>query len=111
MTVEKLVKIEVSKRASYVRVIAGEFSRVADHPLCIGAACLELAAVTPFLFLLEAREFINDLLDVLCGSRVATNYIRIGGVAADLQKVLPHCAARNSMRRHSSISEYNVLLI
>jgi len=52
--------------------------------LGVGAACLELAAMTPFLYLLEARDLIWDLLDALCGSRVTTNYIRIGGISADL---------------------------
>ncbi len=84
MAVEKLAGIEVPQRCKYVRVIAGELSRIADHLLCIGASCLELAAMTPFLYLLEARELVWDLLDALCGSRVTTNYIRIGGVAADL---------------------------
>jgi NADH-quinone oxidoreductase subunit D len=84
MAVEKLAAIEVTERCQYVRVLAGELSRIADHLLCIGASCLELAAMTPFLYLLEARELVWDLLDALCGSRVTTNYIRIGGVSADL---------------------------
>ena len=84
MAVEKLAAIEVTERCQYVRVLAGELSRIADHLLCIGASCLELAAMTPFLYLLEARELVWDLLDALCGSRVTTNYIRIGGVFADL---------------------------
>jgi NADH-quinone oxidoreductase subunit D len=45
---------------------------------------LELAAMTPFLYLIEARELMCDLLDALCGARVTTNFIRIGGVSADL---------------------------
>lgn len=84
MAVEKLAGIEVPERAGYVRVVSGELSRMADHLLCIGASCLELAAMTPFLYLLEGRELVWDLLDALCGSRVTTNYIRIGGVSADL---------------------------
>jgi len=84
MTVEKLFDLKVPPRCEYVRVISGELSRMADHVLGVGAACLELAAMTPFLYLLEARDLIWDLLDALCGSRVTTNYIRIGGVSHDL---------------------------
>ena len=84
MAVEKLSGIEIPERCRYVRVIAGELSRISDHLLCVGATCLGLAAMTPFLYLLEARELVSDLLDALCGSRVTTNYIRIGGVSADL---------------------------
>ncbi len=84
MAVEKLFGIETPARCNYIRVIAGELSRMSDHLLCVGAACLELAAMTPFLFLLEARDLVWDQLDALCGARVTTNFIRIGGVSADL---------------------------
>ncbi len=84
MAVEKLLDLKTPPRCDWVRVISGELSRIADHVLAIGAGCLELSAFTPFLYLLEARELIWDLLDALCGSRVTTNYIRIGGVSQDL---------------------------
>lgn len=89
MAVEKLSGIEISERCRYVRVIAGELSRIADHLLCVGATSMGLAAMTPFLYLVEARELVWDLLDALCGSRVTTNYIRIGGVSADLPEGFP----------------------
>jgi NADH-quinone oxidoreductase subunit D len=95
MAVEKLAGIQVPERGQYVRVISGELSRIADHLLCIGASCLELAAMTPFLYLLEGRELVWDLLDALCGSRVTTNYIRIGGAAADLPEgFAPFCTGK-----------------
>lgn len=84
MAVEKLLDLKTPPRCDWVRVIAGELSRIADHVLAIGAGSLELAAFTPFLYLLEARELVWDLIDSLCGSRVTTNYIRIGGVGQDL---------------------------
>ena len=89
MAVEKLFDIKVPPRCEYVRVISGELSRMADHVLAVGAACMELAAMTPFLYLVEARDLIWDLLDSLCGSRVTANYIRIGGVSADLPEGFP----------------------
>ena len=95
MAVEKLFDIKVPPRCEYVRVVSGELSRMADHVLGVGAACLELAAMTPFLYLLEARDLIWDLLDALCGSRVTTNYIRIGGVSADLPEgFAPFCVEK-----------------
>jgi NADH-quinone oxidoreductase subunit D len=95
MAVEKLFDIKVPPRCEYVRVLSGELSRMADHVLGVGAACLELAAMTPFLYLLEARDLIWDLLDALCGSRVTTNYIRIGGVNADLPEDFgPFCVEK-----------------
>jgi NADH-quinone oxidoreductase subunit D len=84
MAVEKLLGIETPERCQYLRVTAGELARIADHLTRCGAACLELAAMTPFLYGIEARELTWDLLEMLCGARVTSNYIRIGGVKHDM---------------------------
>ncbi|MGH7842831.1 MAG: NADH-quinone oxidoreductase subunit D [Candidatus Binataceae bacterium] len=84
MAVEKLFDIQTPPRCDYIRMIGGELSRIADHLLLVGSSAMELAAFTPMLYLLEARELIYDLTDALCGARVTTNFIRIGGVSADL---------------------------
>jgi len=84
LAAEKLFGIETPPRCQFLRVLAGEISRMADHFLCIGATALELNAFTPFLYCLQARELVWDLIDALCGGRVTSNYVRIGGVSADL---------------------------
>ncbi|MBF6568136.1 MAG: NADH-quinone oxidoreductase subunit D [Candidatus Binataceae bacterium] len=84
MTVEKLLGITTPERCDFIRVIGGELSRMADHMLCVGSSAMELAAFTPFLYLLEARELVLDQIDALCGARITTNAIRIGGVISDL---------------------------
>ncbi|HUY18566.1 MAG TPA: NADH-quinone oxidoreductase subunit D [Candidatus Binataceae bacterium] len=84
MAVEKLLGIVTPERCDFIRVIGCELSRMADHMLCVGSSAMELAAFTPFLYLLEARELVLDQIDALCGARVTTNAIRIGGVIADL---------------------------
>ena len=84
LAVEKLFGIEAPPRAQYVRTIASELSRMGDHFTCIGAGALELAAMTPFLYCVEAREHIWDLHEALCGARVTTNYVRVGGLQRDL---------------------------
>ncbi len=80
MAVEKLLEIETPERCQWLRVIAGELSRLGDHLTRCGAACLELQAMTPFLYGIEARELAWDLIEMLCGARVTSNYVRIGGV-------------------------------
>ncbi|MBW2542981.1 MAG: NADH-quinone oxidoreductase subunit D [Deltaproteobacteria bacterium] len=86
MAVEKLLGIETPERCQWQRVIASELARIADHLTRVGAACLELAAMTPFLYGIEARELVWDLLEMLCGARVTSNYVRIGGVKHDLPR-------------------------
>jgi NADH-quinone oxidoreductase subunit D len=92
MAVEKLLEIETPERCQWLRVLASELSRLGDHLTRCGAACLELQAMTPFLYGIEARELTWDLQETLCGARVTSNYIRIGGVKHDMPPSFPHAA-------------------
>ncbi|MBI3178480.1 MAG: NADH-quinone oxidoreductase subunit D, partial [Deltaproteobacteria bacterium] len=51
--VEKLLEVEIPERAKYIRVIASELSRIADHCTCNGATAMEVGGFTPFLYMLE----------------------------------------------------------
>ncbi len=84
MTVEKLLAIEVPERAQYIRVIMSEISRVTDHLTCIGASAMELGAMSVFLYMIKAREFLYELVEEITGARLTISYVRIGGVKADL---------------------------
>ncbi len=84
MSVEKLLGCEIPRRGQWVRTLASELSRMGDHLTRLGAACLELGAMTPFLYGIEARELCWDLQEMLCGARVTSNYIRIGGLQRDV---------------------------
>ncbi len=84
MGVEKLLGIDVPERCKYIRTIASEISRIADHLTCIGPSTMEVGAFTTFLYFVEARELMWDLIESLCGARLTNNYVRIGGVKADL---------------------------
>ncbi len=82
--VEKLLELETPERCQWLRVLGSELARVADHLTRCGATCLEMQAMTPFLYGIEARELVWDLLEMLCGARVTSSYVRIGGVRHDL---------------------------
>jgi NADH-quinone oxidoreductase subunit D len=84
MAVEKLFGIEIPDRAKYLRTIASEMSRMADHCTCIGAGTMELGAFTGLLYLLECRDMLWDRTEELCGARLTVSYVRIGGVVDDL---------------------------
>ncbi|MEE9606650.1 MAG: NADH-quinone oxidoreductase subunit D [Myxococcota bacterium] len=89
LAVEKLLEIETPLRCQWLRVMASELSRLGDHLTRCGAACLELQAMTPFLYGIEARELCWDLQEILCGARVTSNYVRIGGVKHDMPREFP----------------------
>ena len=82
--VEKLLGTEIPERAKYIRVIASEISRICDHITCCGAQAMEVGGFTPFLYMIEGREMLWDMIEELTGARVTVNYARPGGVAYDL---------------------------
>ncbi len=84
LAVEKLLEIKVPARCDYVRTIMGEISRLSDHYTCVGAGALELGAMTAFLYAIEARELIWDLIEEITGARLTVSYGRVGGVKDDL---------------------------
>jgi NADH-quinone oxidoreductase subunit D len=84
MAVEKLLTVEVPPRAEFLRVIACELNRIANHQITLGSISMDLGALTPFVYLLREREKINDILEAMCGQRITYNYVRIGGVAFDV---------------------------
>lgn len=84
LTVEKLLEIEVPKRAQYIRVIMSEISRVTDHLTCLGASAMELGAFTVMLYMMQAREYLWDLIEEVTGARLTISYGRVGGLKDDL---------------------------
>ncbi len=82
--VEKLLGIELTKRCKYIRVIMSEVSRITDHLTCIAASAMELGAMTAFLYLMKAREYLYEIIEEVSGARLTISYGRIGGVKADL---------------------------
>lgn len=81
---EKLANIQVPKRASYIRIIMLELSRIASHLLWLGPFMADIGAQTPFFYILREREMIYDLFEAATGMRMMHNYFRVGGVAVDL---------------------------
>ncbi len=84
MTVEKLLGIEVPKRAQYIRVIMMELARLADHLICNGILGVDTGAFTGFLYIYQERENIYEIYEEVCGARLTTNMGRIGGMERDL---------------------------
>ena len=86
MAVEKLLGIEVPRRAQYVRTIACELARISAHLLSLGTYALDVGAGTVFFHTFDEREKIYDLIEKLAGHRFTTSYTRVGGVSRDASK-------------------------
>jgi len=115
MAVEKMFDVEIPKRAQYIRVILSEFSRIADHLVCIGTNLVDLGAITNFWYAFRPREEIYDLIESCAGGRLTVSYVRIGGVAKDLpddfvprardvlKSILKYVAELEKMNRQSRL--------
>ena len=84
LAVERLLGIEATERCQYIRVIMSEISRITDHLTCVGASAMELGAFTVFLYMIKAREWLWELIELVTGARLTISYGRVGGVKADL---------------------------
>jgi NADH-quinone oxidoreductase subunit D len=83
-TVEKLMSLEVPRRARYVRTILSELQRIASHCLWLGTHAMDIGAMTVFLYAFRERELILDLFEEFCGARLTYNSMRIGGLPLDI---------------------------
>ena len=84
LAAEKLAGIEVPRRASYLRVLMGELNRIASHITWYGPTGLDAGMMGLFLYTFRDREAILDILEDVTGQRMMFNYVRPGGVVADI---------------------------
>jgi NADH-quinone oxidoreductase subunit D len=84
LAVERLLGIDTTERCKYVRLIMSEVSRIADHLTCLGMASSEVGATTVAFYMLEAREFLYDLIEAVTGARLTVTWCRVGGMTHDL---------------------------
>lgn len=83
LAVEKLIGIEVPKRAQYIRVLLAELTRVASHLVWLGTHAIDLGAMSVFLYCFREREEILKVFEYLSGQRMMTSFFRIGGLALE----------------------------
>jgi len=110
MAVEKLLGLEVPRRAEYMRVIACELNRIINHLIACGTMSMDLGAFTPFLHGIREREKVNDMMEKICGARLNYNYMRFGGVMRDFVPGLDHEIIEFLDRFETFIPEFNRLI-
>lgn len=85
LTIEKALKLEVPKKALYLRVLTAELQRIVSHLVWLGTYGLDLGGAlgggsTLFLYCFREREIILDLFEELSGARMMYNFNQVGGV-------------------------------
>jgi len=84
LTVEQLLSMDVPPRASAIRVLMTELNRVSSHLLSSATMGMDVGALSMMIYGWREREYVLDFFEKVTGLRMNHNYIRPGGVAADL---------------------------
>ncbi len=108
MAVEKLLGIDIPKRAKVIRTMFDEITRILNHLLWLGAHGLDCGAMTVFLYCFREREDLLDAYEAVSGARMHAAYYRPGGVYRDLPDSMPQYTAANSrFRSEAEIKRMN----
>ncbi len=84
LAIEKLLGLEVPKRAQLIRVLFSEIGRILSHILNTTTQAMDVGALTPPIWGFEQREKLMVFYERACGARLHANYFRPGGVHQDL---------------------------
>jgi NADH-quinone oxidoreductase subunit D len=110
MAVERLLDLEVPERATWMRMLLVEITRIGSHLLFQATNGMDLGAVSMMIYGWREREETLRLLETITGLRMNHNFIRPGGLAADLpdgwqDDVLDLCS-----KVERGVAEYDSLL-
>ena len=86
MAVERLLGIDgdIPERAVWMRMLLSELNRMSSHLLFMATNGMDLGAVSMMLYGWREREEVLRFFQKVTGLRMNHNFIRPGGVAADL---------------------------
>ena len=110
MATEQLLGVEVPDRAVWIRMLMAELNRVASHLLYLATNGMDLGAVSMLLYGWREREEVLRFFEMVTGLRMNHNYIRPGGVAADLPPGWRDEVLRLLEMIPPRLDEYDILL-
>jgi NADH-quinone oxidoreductase subunit C/D len=85
-TIEEMLNITITQRATVIRVMIMELSRIMDHLVCLAALLVDMGGLTNYWYIYNPREKVYDFLSKLTGARLTNSYMRVGGMAHDLHE-------------------------
>ena len=110
LAIEKLLGIEVPRRATWVRMALTELNRIHSHLIWLGTSALELGAISLLWYTFDDRDEILDLFEMAGGTRMHTRYFQVGGLAEDLPPAFTGETRKFLPRMLRSLDEYESLL-
>jgi NADH-quinone oxidoreductase subunit D len=110
LAVEQLLDVEIPPRADAIRVLMTELNRVSSHLVWIATFGMDVGALSMMLYGFREREAILAFFEKTTGLRMNHNYIRPGGVAADLPDGWEDDVEEIVELARAGISDYDELL-
>jgi len=110
LATEKLLDLEVPPRATWIRMLMCELNRMSSHLLFMATNGMDLGALSMMIYGWRERELVLAFLERVTGLRMNHNYIRVGGVAADLPDDWREHVLRICDQLPGRLDEYDELL-
>ena len=111
LSVERLIGLEVPRRAQVIRTMLLELNRIISHLFFVATHALDVGAMSVFLYAFREREYAMDLMEDYCGARLTHSAVRIGGVPLDLpENWLTDVATFCNKLTHEVTHTYEALL-
>ena len=95
VAIEKLLNVEVTRKAKYLRILLLELDRVHSHMLCLSHTCESAGFEAMFMRIMGDRELIMEIQELVTGNRIQFDYISIGGVNRDVSPEVAQKILRN----------------
>ncbi|HVR33956.1 MAG TPA: NADH dehydrogenase (quinone) subunit D [Acidimicrobiia bacterium] len=110
MAVERLLAVEVPERAQVMRVLLSELNRISSHLVALATNGMDIGALSMMIYGFREREQILAFFEKTTGLRMNHNFIRPGGVAADLPPGWRHDVQEILDTLPGRLDEYDDLL-
>ena len=101
---------DIPPRAQWIRMLLCELNRMSSHLLFLATNGMDLGAVSMMIYGWREREETLRLLEMITGLRMNHNFIRVGGVAADLPDGWRDATLRVLDLVEPRLEEYEVLM-
>jgi NADH-quinone oxidoreductase subunit D len=110
LAVEKLLQMEIPRRAQWTRVMLAELQRLSSHLVWLGTHALDIGAMSMFFYCFREREDILRIFEMFSGQRMMTSYIRPGGLALEPPRGWDRVVRKFIDAFPSKVDEYENLL-
>jgi NADH-quinone oxidoreductase subunit D len=110
LAVEKLLELEVPRRATWTRMALTELNRIHSHLIWLGTSALELGAIGLIWYTFDDRDLVLDLSEMIGGTRMHTRYFQVGGLAEDVPPGFTKEARKFCDLFPKSVDEYEAIL-